>query len=242
MKIIEKKQFENDNFILYAPDSLEYITNKLPLILENKIEFYKKLFDIKKYRKIQINYFDDLDKFRNFIYELRGEKNSLPIYAKGTFDRGMINGFVDKNIAINTFLYSRKLYMVSHELFHIMYRELILSKNNLERVIWYDEGMAQLFSGENDIRLNNKNFKNWFSSCIKNTKTIPNLNLLSHGNKFENDEYSGYDLSLLSVKYLYETLSFKDFKKLMYDIRKIKIYGKNIVNYAIDYYENKYKD
>ena len=36
----------------------------------------------------------------------------------------------------------------SHELFHIMYQELVWEKLGMKRIIWFDEGMAELFSGE----------------------------------------------------------------------------------------------
>lgn len=121
-----KKQFENNNFILYSPDTLKYITNNMEYILNNSLELYKKLFCIKEYRQVQINYFDDIISFRKFIYDLRKEKESLPKYAKGTFDKGMINAYIEKDIEINSALYHKKLYMASHELFHIMYDELIL--------------------------------------------------------------------------------------------------------------------
>ena len=79
-----KKQFENENFVLYSPDSLNYITRDMEYILNKSLEFYKELFDVKKFRKIQINYFDSKEEFRNYIYDLRGENKSLPEYATGT--------------------------------------------------------------------------------------------------------------------------------------------------------------
>ena len=39
--------------------------------------------DIRNYRQME-RIFDDNEKFRNFIYEIRGENKSLPLYAKGT--------------------------------------------------------------------------------------------------------------------------------------------------------------
>lgn len=56
---MEKVQFDNDNFILYAPD-----------ILSSSFEFYKKLFGVDSFKKIQINFFDDFGEFREFIYDL----------------------------------------------------------------------------------------------------------------------------------------------------------------------------
>ena len=37
-------------------------------ILDSSIAIYKKLFDIERFRKVQINYFDNIDDFRGYIY------------------------------------------------------------------------------------------------------------------------------------------------------------------------------
>lgn len=232
---MNKVQKDTDSYIVYSPDSLKYITDKMYDVLDDSINFYKKLFGIKEFRKVQINYFDDIEEFRNFIYDLRGEEESLPSYAKGTFDKGMINAFIETDINDKA-LYNRKLCMASHELFHIMYQELILNKKNIDRVVWFDEGMAQLFSSEYDYFLSLENFDSWFSDLIDRTKKIPNLNEIEHGSLFETDEYSLYDLSLLAVKYLYDTLSFNDFKNLMGSSKKIREYGNYVLSEAINYY------
>ena len=77
-----------------------------------------------------------------YIYHLRGEKESLPSYAKGTFDEGMINAFIEPNWLVGSPMYIKKLYLASHELFHIMYQELVWNKENKPRIVWFDEGMA----------------------------------------------------------------------------------------------------
>ena len=225
---MEKKQYDDNEFIIYSPDSLKLITKNSIDILINSIKRYKKIFDIEKFRKVQINYFDDIDKFRDYIYDLRGEKGSLPKYAIGTFDKGMINSYIDPNIDINSTMYQKKLYMASHELFHIMYKELILDSENKNRIVWFDEGMAQLFSGEYDYLLNNK-YNEFIDKVLNSTKEIPNMNELKHGTSFKNELYNGYALSLISVKYLYETLGLDEFKKLMHDNDKILDYGNNLI-------------
>lgn len=239
---MEKLQFENEVFVLYSPDSLKYITDNMPKVLNKSFELYKDLFDVDTFRKIQINYFDDIEQFRNFIYDLRGEKESLPTYAKGTFDRGMVNSYISPNLEVNSKRYHKVLYNVSHELFHIMYKELIWNKENKNRIVWFDEGMAQFFSGENDSVLSDDNFGNWFEDVLDKTLEIPNLNEIQHGTSFENEKYSGYDLSLLSVKYLYESLGHEEFKKLMHDNDRIIEYGETIVQDSINYYQNKQKN
>jgi hypothetical protein len=236
---MEKLQYENDNFILYSPDSLKYITDKMLSIFDSSIEFYKKLFNIDSFRKIQINYFDDINNFREYIYSLRGESKSLPEYAIGTFDNGMINSFIRPNLSTKSVVYKKRLYMASHELFHIMYQELIWEKEDMPRVVWFDEGMAQLFSGEYEDKLSNENFESWFNEIMQTTKTIPNLNELTHGNTFETEYYSGYKLSLLSVKYLFDILSIDEFKNLMHDTQKINEWGNIVVESAFKYYNEK---
>lgn len=231
-------QIDTKEYILYAPDSLNYITENIGNLLKERMVFYKTLFDVKDFRKVVINYFDDLDKFREFIYEIRGERKSLPEYARGTFDKGMINAFIESNITVGSPLYNNKLHLASHELFHIMYKELIWEKENKKRVVWFDEGMSQLFCGQYKEILNKENFKEWFLDVINSTKIKPNLNELKHGSSFKTDDYNGYKLSLLAVKYLFDTLGFEDFKKLMHDVDKIESYGLTVLDDAIEFYKN----
>lgn len=65
-------------------------------------------FNIDNYRKIQINLFDNLEKFREFVLSMREDKNSLPEYATGTYDLGMVNAYIHPNIVINSPLFIKK--------------------------------------------------------------------------------------------------------------------------------------
>lgn len=233
---MEKIQVDSKEYIVYVPDSLKYITDNMFDVLNESLSFYKALFGVNEFRKIQINYFDNIETFREYIYSLRGEKQSLPYYATGTFDNGMINAFIKPNIPVGTSLYKKTLFMASHELFHIMYKELVWEKENKKRIIWFDEGMAQLFSGEYKELLDDNNFENWLNNLIESTKEIPNLNELIHGTNFENDKYSGYKLSFLATKYLFDTVNFEEFKKLIHDTDKIESYGGDIIKHAITWY------
>lgn len=130
---MEKIQIDRKDYILYSPDSLKFITDNISSILNDSLSLYKSLFEIENFRKIQINYFDNINTFREYIYSLRGEKESLPDYATGTFDNGMINAFINPNILIGTPLYKKMLFMASHELFHIMYKELVWEKEHKKK-------------------------------------------------------------------------------------------------------------
>ena len=238
---MEKLQIDCEQYKLYSPDSLRYITDNMHEILISKIEEYKSLFDVDNLCQFQINYFDDLDKFREFIYDLRGEKKSLPEYARGTYDNGMVNAYIQNNIIVGSPLYDKRLYMASHEIFHIMYMRYILKNDHTKRIIWYDEGMAQFMSGEKHELLDFDNFKNFYMNVKDTTKIIPNMNEITHGDSFCNENYNGYDLSYLAIRYLNEVLHEVEFKELMSNFKRIESYGKNILQDMFEYYENKFK-
>ena len=215
-------------------DSLEELSNATIKLLQNKIVEYKKLFNIDFNEQIIVNYFDDLEEFRELIYKIRGERKSLPKYAKGTYDDGMVNAYIEPDTQL------KRLYTASHELFHILYMKYILKNDYSKRIVWYDEGMAQFMSGEKDKYANEEIFKNFCLKVKENTKIISNLNNLEHGNSFCNDEYNGYDLSYLSIRYLSEILDSEDFKKLMSDLSNIRKYGNDIVTKMFSYYDKKF--
>jgi len=237
---MEKLQIECNQYKLYSPDSLKYITDNMHGILLYKIEEYKKLFHIDNFLQFQINYFDDLENFRYFIYGLRGKKDSLPEYAQGTYDKGMINAFIQSNIVIDSPLYNSKLYMANHELFHLLYMKYILKNDFSKRIVWYDEGMAQFKSGEKDKLLNDDIFKEYYEHVREETRTIPDLNKLIHGSFFCNEYYNGYDLSYIAIRYLNELLNESDFIGLLGDFEQIKNHGKTIVNDMFAYYDKKF--
>ena len=135
-KFLEKLQFENDKIILYSPDSLNYITNEMINNTLEKISKIYNFFGINSFRKLQINLFDDLEKFRSFVYDIKINNNPIPEYARGTYDRGMVNAYIQANIKINSLLYKEKVCHPLHELVHIIYKELILQDNYNKRVVY----------------------------------------------------------------------------------------------------------
>lgn len=231
-----KFQSETENYCLYCPDSLKDIFIEVIPFFEKKLKDYCLLFKIKKFRKIRINCFDDIQEFRNFIYSLRKE-DTLPKYATGTYDEGMINFCIT-----NDNLKNRILHTICHELFHIMYLELILNDDYSKRIVWYDEGMAQFCSGEYDFLKENKSFEYFFNNIRKRTNFIPNMNQIQHGNTFCNNDYNGYYLSYIAIRYLSEILSEIEFKNLMANFDKIKKIGENVITNAFEYYEEKIKN
>ena len=228
------KIFENGEY------KIEY-SERLNLSIENllnnlNINNVLNLFNIDKFRKIKIILFYYINIFRDYINEMRGN-NSLPKYARGVFDGGNIYLCISNYKNIDEIKLSKKLI---HEIFHIVYKELVWNKDNKERIVWFDEGMAQFISGEySKILLDEELFNNWFYNILQKTKEIPVLNGKTHQNNFVTDTYNGYALSLISIKYLYDTLGLEELKKLLYDNEKIIGYGKSIANDSINYYKEK---
>ena len=216
-------------------ESLETLAKATVPLLNQKMKEFESLFDISNHEQIVVNYFDNTEEFREFIYSIRGERESLPKYAEGTYDNEMVNA------CINPELQLEKLYTSSHELFHILYMKYILNNDYSKRIVWYDEGMAQLMSGEKDS-LTNDAFKEFYFNVREKTKIIPQMNSLNHGKSFINEDYNGYDLSYLSVKYLSEILSDIQFKNLMSDFSKINQFGDDIIHKMFSYYDEKFKN
>lgn len=214
-------------------DSLQELANVTVALLQNKIIEYKELFNIEFDDQIIVNYFDNLEEFRKFIYKIRGERKSLPEYATGTYDEGMVNAYIEAEKQL------KRLYTSSHELFHILYMKHILKNDYSKRIVWYDEGMAQFMSGEKDKITDDESFKKFYLRVKEETKAIPHLNDLEHGNSFCNDRYNGYDLSYLSIRYLNDILNPEEFRKLMSDFSLIKEFGDNIVDIMFEYYDKK---
>ena len=227
------KKLESKLCEINYSDSLQELAEATIELLQRKIIEYKNLFNIEFDEQIIVNYFDNLEEFREFIYKIRGERESLPKYAQGTYDEGMVNAYIESDKQL------KKLYTASHELFHIIYMKCILKDDYSKRIVWYDEGMAQFMSGEKDKIADEDAFKKFFLRVKEDTKEIPNINDLEHGDSFYNDKYNGYDLSYLSIKYLNDILNPEKFVKLMSDFSSIKKYGDDIVTKMFSYYNQK---
>ena len=230
--IIVRKILETNLCKINYSDSLEDLAEATVQLLDKKIIEYRLFFVSPISDQIVVNYFDTVEKFREFIYEIRGERDSLPEYARGTYDNGMVNACVNPKFQL------KRLYTASHELFHILYMKYILDNDYSKRIVWYDEGMAQFMSGEKDS-LTDDAFKDFYLNVRGKTKVIPQMNSLEHGNSFVNENYNGYDLSYLSIKYLSEVLSADQFKDLMADFSKISQLGDGLIQKMFSYYDAK---
>lgn len=226
-------QYENEQFEIYASNSLKEISKDMAITSSERVSDIFEFFDIKSFRKVQVNLFDNKEEFRKFIATIRGiEENKIPEYCTGTYDKGMINCFIDLKLLENDIYYKKRTYTLAHEFIHIIYLEFILNNDFYKRVTWLDEGVAQYLSGE----MKDLDFDRYYNDIIDNLKEVPNLNNLNHGKSFVNDKYNGYALAYITVKYLSETT---DLLEVLKSYNKSLEVGESALKEALEYYKNK---
>ena len=252
--MVEKIQYEDDKLKICAPDSLKFIVDDIVNYFYKQCDKVFNFYHLKSYGKYQINLFDEIDKFRNFVInDLRGGNNTLPDYAVGTYDKGMCNQFIelrkdDKGVYvlkdckakyISDKVYRRRISTPIHELVHIIYLNNCISGSSNFRVVWFDEGLAQNLSGEYDYLEQDFNeFVKFYNKVKKETKYIPELKGIKHGNDFRNDNYDLYKLSYLAVRYLFQTMTQDEIYNIVMDYNKTNEIGKNIMTDMFKYFDN----
>ena len=209
------------NLTVYCSKSLQEFSKEFVDYYSKSIDGIKNNLGVNDDIKLVVFLTDNI-KYANFVYgysDFSGFFND-----NGAFAYVNLNGKQDKCLMI------RK---VIHELVHHIYLYYVYGEKN-ERITWADEGIAQLFSGQNE-KLNDANLYNDFLSqnlsCVKNF----NLNQLNHDDKsFLND--NGYNLSYIAVRYLYETNSLDKFINIISNHDILIEIGSSVLKDACSYY------
>ena len=123
---------------------------------------------------------------------------------------------------------------------YVAVKQVKVDKMNIKRIIWFDEGCAQFFSGEKEYEMN-EGFSTWYKGMRDTINNVENINNLSHGSNFKNDLYNGYDISLLAVKNIYERIGLDGIRSLLRNSNKILEYGENVLESANLFYDIKFR-
>ena len=224
---------ENEDFRIFAADNLDdFATDCLATITEQKQKILD-FFGLDKFRKIEINLFDNQEMFLKFIKSLRWQGARIPSYCKGTFDNFMVNYSLSPiDVSLNPNRYKSG---VLHECIHIIYNSI-----TDKRITWLDEGLAMNLSGEKDDLLDDTLFRNFFEEKIISKNLPENINTLVHGTQFMNNSYDGYSLSYVTVRYLLETKPKQEIAEITKNSEKALELGTVILPEAIDYYKEKF--
>ena len=235
----------DDEFIVRSPESLTEYNNEFIKYTKQKINEYKELFDVDSFDKLEFIIFDSLEDYRNNYREEFGTEP--PSYSRGNFNENTVRMVIEGVPEPGTEAYYHKRATGAHEAFHIFYKNLIYGSPQ-NRIVWFDEGMAQFVSGQKE-HLNDKDFAKYYHSFRKNYKPITNLNERIQGNLQVPDDkifrrkgiINGYAISYLAIRYLAETKGIDYLKALMRDNDKILEIGDTIQEKIIPYFDDKTK-
>ena len=136
------KTIYDNEFKLISSDSLNNFNVDFIEYTRKSLEQFKKLFDVSDLRKLEFMLFDDLENYRSFYKKETG--NEPPEYSRGCFGDNRILMVVEPPLIPGTEYFMRKRVSGAHEAFHIYYRDLVYKKPE-NRIVWFDEGMAQFF-------------------------------------------------------------------------------------------------
>ena len=230
-------------FSVFSTRSLNEFNQEFIQHTQSKFEEFKGFFGVEKLSKLTFVLFDDLEEYRRY----RKEKTGIepPVYSRGCFFEDTAVLVIEKLSEKGTKGFYFKRACGAHEAFHVYYRDLIYKDSN-ERVVWFDEGMAQYFSGEKEY-LDKKQLRDYYSKFKQNYMPISNLNDRRQGNSSVPDEeifqrkgvIDGYTISYLAIRYLVETKGIDFVKDVMKDRNKILELGKTITKEMLEYYNSK---
>lgn len=234
----------DDEFKLISPKSLDSFNNDFVNHTKRCLEDYKNLFETDNLDKLEIIIFDSLEDYRD-DYRQRFNREP-PEYSRGNFGDKSMRIVIDQDLIPGTMYYNKAKSTGAHEAFHIYYRDFVYAE--AQRIVWFDEGMAQYFSREKDDYSDDEFFK-FYSKFRKSYVPINNLNERVQGNLSVPDDkifsrkgvINGYPLSYLVIKYLAETKGEDYLKLLMKDRAKILEYGDTILEDMITYFDDKFK-
>ena len=225
-------------------DQKELIISKL----KERLDFYKKIFNQEELDKLTYIMFDDLETYRNTM--LSKYNHECPEYSRGMFSTKAKASFVciTPEIRQDKFKFYKMLLSNAHEAFHYYYKKYIYQQPE-NRVVWFDEGLAQYFSGEHEF-LVDEELKKYFDKWNNEYKPINNLNERIQGRSDVPDElifkregvFNGYNTSYLIVRYLVETKGEEYIIDLMKDRdRIIELGNSNIIDEMKEYYLKKFE-
>lgn len=214
-------------------------------ILQNiKSNYYKNIDSIINKRKNEIFSFFNTNEiqlpFNIYIYETKEKLiNGLiergfdkdPDYTCACHkDRDNSLNFYEPSDFPSNHEFSKEEYdkVIFHELIHGIQYTLFGSTPE-----WINEGIATYLDGTYS-----KGIK-WLLENYINNSDIPNQNEIE--NEFGMHEYDSYDYAYLMVSYLIEENGKETLLEMLKDSNKLNNYKDNLLNNAVDYYNNKYE-
>lgn len=106
-----------------------------------------------------------------------------------------------------------------------------------KRIVWQDEGLALLFSGEK-AGMTKEKIVNMIKE-INNTKDSIDVSKLAHNSSFVKlGVYNGYDISYMMVKYIFETMNKEEIVNLFINNEYVENIQNKIFEEALEYFNS----
>lgn len=236
MELVVNKEL----YQLYASSYFDKVMPELSVYLDKGIIEVCKFFELEHINKLKIYLYDNAAEYQR-LFKAPYPPNGIA----GCFGYENVKVYADLNKIDKHRLFT----CILHELTHVIYRNYIQEKGINNRIVWFDEGLASLLSGEKNTLLDNDRLKEFIENKISGEdKEIPKISYLhKHGASYgefvdtKTKKYNGYDWSYLMIRYLIETLSKKEFNKLMRSKQSILDIEGTITNDTYNYFTKKVK-
>ncbi len=213
---------QNDKLVIYASKDLENFAKESIEYLTKRQKEILLFFNLVNIDKIMIDIHSD----RNLFEEM--SKYNFTDFA-GFFNEQGVLAFLNLNGNYSNEKLQKKLV---HEMVHHIYKYYVYK--NQERITWIDEGLATYLSNDREI---DETSLCYLQEQLLSLRKLPNINKLTHGSNFITEQYNGYFLSYLAVKYMNETITHEKFIEIIKDHDTIINIGNNILPLMIDYYK-----
>lgn len=218
------KKIKDKNLIIYCSNNLEDFAYEFKEYYYKNIKNIKESLDITEEIKIIVALTDKI-----------GEANF--VYGKSSFSGFFTDTGAFAYISLNEAKIKEYMFKgLMHEIVHYLYKYYVYGAQK-DRIVWVDEGIAQLLSGQKDEFQDDSLFKEF---VIKNIKDLQNFNLntLDHKDKSFGNK-NGYNLSYIALKYLHDNFEKQKFLEIIKDENALKQLGTYIIdeiknNFVID--------
>lgn len=207
-------KLEDANIIISCSKGLESFSREFINYYNRRIDRIRDELDIADNIKVKVFLTDD-EKNAGFVY---GKTSFSGYYTDfGAFAYINLNGGKDKEYMFKGLI---------HELIHHFYNYYVYGIDK-ERIVWADEGIAELFSNKYDEYKDEDKYRLFLYENLKDIDSI-NLNELKHDDRsFGNN--NGYKISYIAIRYLYENNTHQDFINIIKNREELLKYGQSII-------------
>lgn len=218
---------------IYGESHLLPYTEGLDEKCNKKINSIINTFKVYGAFPVNIYLFLDEEQLNKFVNK-NPEWWTYDVYKKAYRSYDSIVIACDKEKLINKQFHYANVF--AHMYFHILYNSV---GRQVEDTLWYEEGLAQLLSGERNMLDDEEKFKEVLLRKVFDDRyQIPMIEELNDPDLINSDKYNGYTISYMLVRYLLDRSSDKNVFTYfnLSNPEKIRTEGKSIINRAYNYY------